>query len=387
MAKPQRPHHANLLAAALAVAVFVAAGPLSGALGASDGRIFESERHRFRLTVVASGLEHPWSLAFLPDGAMLVTERPGRLRVIHDGALDPTPVSGVPEVAATGQGGLLDVALHPRFRDNRLVYLSYAGKGRGGAGTEVARGRLSEGRLEDLEILFAVQPKSRGGRHFGSRLVFGAQGRLYVTAGERGDPDRAQDPGDAAGSVIRLTEDGAVPPDNPFVGRADARPEIFSIGHRNPQGLTRHPETGRIWEVEHGPRGGDEVNVIEAGVNYGWPVITYGTSYAGFPIGEGSEKPGMAQPVTYWVPSISPSGMAFYTGAAFPAWRGNLFVGALSGELLLRLELDGERVVHEERLLEELGERIRDVRQGPDGFLYLLTDASDGALLRLEPLP
>ena len=387
MAKPQRPHHANLLAAALAVAVFVAAGPLSGALGASDGRIFESERHRFRLTVVASGLEHPWSLAFLPDGAMLVTERPGRLRVIRDGALDPTPVSGVPEVAATGQGGLLDVALHPRFRDNRLVYLSYAGKGRGGTGTEVARGRLSEGRLEDLEILFAVRPKSRGGRHFGSRLAFGAQGHLYVTTGERGDPDRAQDPGDAAGSVIRLTEDGAVPPDNPFVGRAGARPEIFSIGHRNPQGLARHPETGRIWEVEHGPRGGDEVNVIEAGVNYGWPVITYGTSYAGFPIGEGSEKPGMAQPAAYWVPSISPSGMAFYTGAAFPAWRGNLFVGALSGELLVRLELDGERVVREERLLEELGQRIRDVRQGPDGFLYLLTDAPDGALLRLEPLP
>ena len=391
MTKPQRPHHATPLAAALAVALglalVVADGPLSGALGASDGRIFESERHRFRLTVVASGLEHPWSLAFLPDGAMLVTERPGRLRVIRDGALDPTPVSGVPEVAATGQGGLLDVALHPRFRDNRLVYLSYAGKGRGGAGTEVARGRLSEGRLEDLEILFAVRPKSRGGRHFGSRLVFGAQGHLYVTAGERGDPDRAQDPGDAAGSVIRLTEDGAVPPDNPFVGRAGARPEIFSIGHRNPQGLARHPETGRIWEVEHGPRGGDEVNVIEAGVNYGWPVITYGMSYAGFPIGEGSEKPGMAQPVTYWVPSISPSGMAFYTGAAFPAWRGNLFVGALSGELLVRLELDGERVVREERLLEELGERIRDVRQGPDGFLYLLTDAPDGALLRLEPLP
>jgi glucose/arabinose dehydrogenase len=307
--------------------------------------------------------------------------------VIRNGALDPAPVSGVPEVAAAGQGGLLDVALHPRFRDNRLVYLSYAGKGRGGTGTEVARGRLSEGRLEDLEILYAVRPKSRGGRHFGSRLVFDAQGRLYVTAGERGDPDRAQDPGDAAGSVIRLTEDGAVPPDNPFVDRVGARPEIFSIGHRNPQGLARHPETGRIWEVEHGPRGGDEVNVIEAGVNYGWPVITYGMSYAGFPIGEGSEKSGMAQPVTYWVPSISPSGMAFYTGAAFPAWRGNLFVGALSGELLVRLELDGERVVREERLLEELGERIRDVRQGPDGFLYLLTDAPDGALLRLEPLP
>ena len=384
MSRSQRHFHAQRLAVTAAAVTF---GTLSFALAGADGRVFESERQRFRLTVVTRGLEHPWSLAFLPDGTMLVTERPGRLRVIRDGTLDPAPVSGVPEVAAAGQGGLLDVLPHPRFRENRLVYLSYAGTGRGGAGTEVVRGRLSAGRLEGLETIFAVRPKSGGSRHFGSRLAFGADGYLYITAGERGDPDRAQDPGDAAGAIIRVTADGAIPPGNPFVGRPGARPEIFSIGHRNPQGLALHPETGRIWAAEHGPRGGDEVNVIRAGANYGWPVITYGRSYAGFPIGEGTEKPGMVQPVTYWVPSISPSGMAFYTGAAFPHWRGNLFLGALSGESLVRLELDGERIVGEERLLEDLGERIRDVRQGPDGRLYLLTDAPDGALLRLDPLP
>ena len=292
-----------------------------------------------------------------------------------------------PQRAPDGPRGLLDVVLHPEFVRTRLVYLSYAGKGRGGAGTEVARARLTDGRLEGLATIFAVEPKSRGGRHFGSRLAFGAEGHLYITTGERGDSERAQDLADAAGSVVRLTADGGVPDDNPFLGRADARPEIFSYGHRNPQGLARHPVSDRIWAVEHGPRGGDEVNVIRAGANYGWPVITFGVSYIGVPIGEGTAKPGMAQPVTYWDPSISPSGMAFYTGEAFPAWRGNLFVGALSGEVLVRLELDGERVVHEERLLQALGTRIRDVRQGPDGRLYLLTDESDGALLRLDPAP
>ena len=376
--------HSGLLAASLAGATLAAAG---FAPGAAQDRIFESEKQRFRVTTITRGLEHPWGLAFLPDGAMLVTERPGRLRLIRDGVLDPVPIAGVPEVAASGQGGLLDVVLHPEFARTRLVYLSYAGKGRGGAGTEVARARLTDGRLEGLETIFAVEPKSRGGRHFGSRLAFGAEGHLYITTGERGDSERAQDLADAAGSVVRLTADGGVPDDNPFVGRADARPEIFSYGHRNPQGLARHPVSGRIWAVEHGPRGGDEVNVIRAGANYGWPVITYGVSYIGVPIGEGTAKPGMAQPVTYWDPSISPSGMAFYTGEAFPAWRGNLFVGALSGEVLARLELDGERVVHEERLLQALGARIRDVRQGPDGRLYLLTDESDGALLRLDPAP
>ncbi|MEE8500750.1 MAG: PQQ-dependent sugar dehydrogenase [Kiloniellales bacterium] len=376
--------HSGLLAASLAGATLAAAGC---APGAAQDRIFESEKQRFRVTTITRGLEHPWGLAFLPDGAMLVTERPGRLRLIREGVLDPVPIAGVPEVAASGQGGLLDVVLHPEFVRTRLVYLSYAGKGRGGAGTEVARARLTDGRLEGLETIFAVEPKSRGGRHFGSRLAFGAEGHLYITTGERGDSERSQDLADAAGSIVRLTADGGVPDDNPFLGRADARPEIFSYGHRNPQGLARHPVSDRIWAVEHGPRGGDEVNVIRAGANYGWPVITFGVSYIGVPIGEGTAKPGMAQPVTYWDPSISPSGMAFYTGEAFPAWRGNLFVGALSGEVLVRLELDGERVVHEERLLQALGTRIRDVRQGPDGRLYLLTDESDGALLRLDPAP
>jgi glucose/arabinose dehydrogenase len=354
---------------------------------AAVAQTVDSERHRFRLNVVVAGLEHPWGLAFLPNGDLLITERPGRLRLVRGGVLDPKPVPGAPEAAASGQGGLLDVALHPRFAENRLVYLSYAGRGEGGLGTEVAHGRLVEGRLEDLETIYVAQPKSRGGRHFGSRLVFGADGLLYVTSGERGSPDRAQDLDDPAGAVLRLTEDGKPAPGNPFLGRPGARPEIFSTGHRNPQGLTTHPETGAIWAVEHGPRGGDELNLITAGTNYGWPVITHGRSYAGFKIGEGKAKPGMAQPVRYWVPSISPSGLAFYTGAAFPEWRGSLFLGALSGEALVRLELDGTKVVHEERLLEDLGERIRDVRQGPDGRLYLLTDSSDGALLRLDPVP
>jgi glucose/arabinose dehydrogenase len=354
---------------------------------AAVAQTVDSERHRFRLNVVVAGLEHPWGLAFLPNGDLLITERPGRLRLVRGGVLDPKPVPGAPKAAASGQGGLLDVALHPRFAENRLVYLSYAGRGEGGLGTEVAHGRLVEGRLEDLETIYVAQPKSRGGRHFGSRLVFGADGLLYVTSGERGSPDRAQDLDDPAGAVLRLTEDGKPAPGNPFLGRPGARPEIFSTGHRNPQGLTTHPETGAIWAVEHGPRGGDELNLITAGTNYGWPVITHGRSYAGFKIGEGKAKPGMAQPVRYWVPSISPSGLAFYTGAAFPEWRGSLFLGALSGEALVRLELDGTKVVHEERLLEDLGERIRDVRQGPDGRLYLLTDSSDGALLRLDPVP
>ncbi len=352
----------------------------------ASAQTLSSERHAFRLVMVARGLVHPWSLAFLPNGDMLVTERVGRLRIVRNGELDPSPVPGVPEVALGGQGGLLDVALHPRFTENRLIYLSYAGAGEGGRGTEVARARFLDDRLVDLETILVVRPKSRGGRHFGSRLLFGRDGYLYVTAGERASPDRAQDLADLAGSIIRITENGGIPPDNPFVGRSGVRPEIYAYGNRNPQGLTMHPETGRIWEAEHGPKGGDEINLLVPGANYGWPVITYGRSYSGLPIGEGTAKPDMAQPIRYWVPSISPSGMAFYTGVDFPSWRGNLFLGALSGRALVRLELDGAKVVHEERLLEDFGKRIRDVRQGPDGRLYLLTDASNGALLRLDPV-
>ena len=374
----------------------VAALPLSVigatfcALAAADvasAQTFSSEQHEFRVVKVARGLVHPWSLAFLPNGDMLVTERVGRLRIIRNGELSSSPVPGVPEVALGGQGGLLDIVLHPKFAENRLIFLSYAGAGAGGSGTEVARARLVDDALVDLERILEVRPKSIGGRHFGSRLLFGRDGYLYVTAGERASKNRAQDLGDLAGSIMRITDDGGVPPDNPFVDRPGARPEIYTYGNRNPQSLAMHPETGQIWEAEHGPKGGDEVNILVAGKNYGWPVITYGRSYSGARIGEGTAKDGMAQPVRHWgVPSISPSGMAFYTGGDFPSWRGNMFLGALSGRALIRLVLDGTEIVHEERLLKDIGERIRDVRQGPDGHLYLLTDSPKGRLLRLDPI-
>ena len=367
---------------AIAMLLFGAAGPLAAAerLGT-----YETAKQRFHLVKLTDGLEHPWGLAFLPDGRMLVTERPGRLRIVDDGWLTPDPVAGVPEVWEDGQGGLLDVALHPDFAENGLVYLSYASPDDDDEGaTAVARGRFDGNRLEDVEEIFVALPRDDGGRHFGSRLVF-ADGYLFVTAGERGEPDRAQDLGDPAGSVIRLHDDGRVPDDNPFVGTPGARPELYSVGHRNPQGMTRETATGRIYAIEHGPKGGDELNLIEAGVNYGWPVITYGKSYMGFKIGEGTHKEGMARPVHYWVPSISPSGLMIYDADRFPAWQGSFFAGALSAELLVRLEVAGGRVVVEERMLEDLEERIRDVRQGPDGLIYLLTDHPDGMLLRLEP--
>lgn len=372
----------GLLSAAF-VSVISGAG-MAGFVGDATAETVKSQRHSFQIVTVAEDLEHPWGLAFLPDGAMLVTERPGRLNVVREGEA-PRPISGVPEVVENGQGGMLDVAVHPDFAQNRLIYLSFSGAGDGGAGTEVVRGRLEGDRLTGLEKIFAVAAKSGGGRHFGSRLLFGADGHLYITSGDRGDPDRAQDLNDHAGKMIRVTPDGEIPSDNPFVGNAAAKTEIYSWGHRNPQGMALQPGTNRIWAVEHGPRGGDELNVIEPGANYGWPVITYGRSYAGFSIGEGTKKDGMAQPATYWVPSISPSGLSFYEGDAFPQWRGNLFVGALSARALVRMELVGTRVVHQERLLEDFDERVRDVRQGPDGFLYLLIDDSEGSVLRLEP--
>lgn len=349
--------------------------------------VIASEEHAFRVVIVTRGLEYPWGLAFLPDGRRLVTERPGRLRLVAaDGALDPRPIEGLPPIAVHGQGGLLDVALHPQFTENGLVYLSYAARGEGGVGTEVARGRLADHRLEKVEVLFRQQPKSGGGRHFGSRLVFDRQGNLYITMGDRGEMERAQSLDDLAGKIVRLRDDGRIPADNPFVSRAGARPEIYSLGNRNVQGAALHPVTGELWSHEHGPQGGDEVNVIRAGRNYGWPVITYGVEYGiGTPIGEGTHKPGMEQPLHVWTPSIAPSGMAFYTGERFPRWRGDLFVGALRGQMLVRLRFDGERRVREERLLQDMLGRIRDVRTGPDGYLYLLTDARDGVIARLEP--
>ena len=340
-----------------------------------------------RVETVARGLEHPWALAFLPDGRMLVTERPGRLRIVERDGRISDPLAGVPQVLARGQGGLLDVALDPRFADNRLVYLSYAEPGAGGtAGTAVARGRLGQGRLEDVRVIYQQQPKVRGAAHFGSRLVFARDGTLFVTQGDRAAySDGAQDLSVGIGKIVRINPDGSVPRDNPFVGRAGARPEIWSYGHRNVQSAALHPRTGQLWTVEHGARGGDELNRPEAGKNYGWPVITYGVDYSGAKIGEGTAKPGMEQPVYYWDPVIAPSGMTFYTGDALPDWKGSLFIGSLDPGLLVRLTLKDGRVAREERYLADLGERIRDVRQGPDGLVYLLTDSGDGRVLRVLP--
>ena len=346
----------------------------------------QSEEHAFRVVEIVRGLEQPWSLAFLPDGRLLVTEKAGRLRIVKDGRLEPQPVAGLPEITVHGQGGLLDVALHPRFTENSLVYFTYAARGADGVGTEVARGRLAGNRLENVQVIFRQSPKGNRGQHFGSRLVFDRAGLLYITLGDRGEMNRAQKPDDHAGSVIRLHDDGRVPKDNPFVGKAGWKPEKYTLGHRNQQGAALHPASGALWTHEHGPQGGDEVNIIRAGANYGWPVITYGANYGtGTRIGEGTAKPGMAQPIHTWVPSIAPSGMAFYSGDRFPKWRGDLFVGALKDQMLVRLKLDGDRVVHEERLLKGALGRIRDVRAGPDGFLYLLNDESRAVLVRLEP--
>jgi glucose/arabinose dehydrogenase len=340
-----------------------------------------------RVETVARGLEHPWALEFLPDGRMLVTEREGRLRIVEPSGRVSPPLAGVPEVYASGQGGLLDVALDPSFAENRLVYLSYAEPGEGGAGTAVARGRLGEGRLEDLRVIYRQQPKVDGGNHFGSRLAFTRDGKLFVTQGERfSHRKQAQDLSSHLGKIVRINPDGTTPEDNPFVGRSGARPEIWSYGHRNVQAAAIHPESGQLWTVEHGARGGDELNHPEAGKNYGWPVITYGVDYSGLKIGEGTAKEGMEQPVYYWDPVIAPSGMAFYTGDAFPGWKGSVLIGSMQPGALVRLELAGGKVVREERYREgELGSRIRDVQQGPDGLVYVVTDEANGRLLRVLP--
>jgi glucose/arabinose dehydrogenase len=338
-----------------------------------------------RVIDVARGLQHPWGLAFLPDGRMLVTERPGRLRAVTRGGQVSEPLAGVPEVVARGQGGLLDVALSPSFAQDRLVYLSYSEPGEGGAGTAVARGRLGERGLEDTQVIWRQQPKVSGPNHWGSRLVFRPDGTLFVTLGDRfAYRDRAQDLAVTIGKIVRINADGSVPRDNPFVGRDGARPEIWSYGHRNIQSAALDA-TGQLWTVEHGARGGDELNNPQPGRNYGWPVITYGVDYSGARIGVGPSRPGMEQPIYYWDPVIAPSGALFYTGDAFPDWRGDLFVGSLVPGCLVRLRIDNHRVVREERYLADLGARIRDVRQGPDGLIYLLTDSSRGRILRLEP--
>ena len=338
-----------------------------------------------RVSDVTRGLEHPWGLAFLPDGRMLVTERPGRLRLVApDGRLSE-PLAGVPNVQAGGQGGLLDVALSPGFAENRLVYLSFSEPGPGGAGTAVARGRLGERGLDDTEVVWRQLPKVSGTFHWGSRLVFRPDGTLFVTLGDRlTHRDAAQDLAVTLGKIVRINPDGSAPRDNPFVGRERVRSEIWSSGHRNVQAATLDAR-GELWTAEHGARGGDEVNNPQPGRNYGWPVITYGVDYSGARIGAGTSRPGMEQPVYYWDPVIAPSGATFYGGDRFPQWRGDLFIGSLQPGGLVRLRLADHRVVSEERYQLEPNERIRDVRQGPDGLLYLLTDSSRGRIVRLEP--
>ena len=360
----------------------------TSALAQDRSAAINSEKHAFRVVTLLQGLEYPWAVAFLPDGRMLVTERAGRLRLVgQDWRLDPKPIAGLPDVVATGQGGLFDVVLHPEHAQNGWIYWAYNAPGAGGWGTALARGKLQGSRMTEVQVLFSMQPKTRSSQHFGGRIVFDKAGMLYLTLGDRGDKERAQKLDDHAGSVIRLHDDGRVPVDNPFAKRVEALPEKWTLGNRNMQGATLHPKTGELWTHEHGPQGGDEVNVMRSGLNYGWPVITYGVTYGfGTRIGEGQTKPGMVQPLYLWVPSIAPSGMAFVSGSKFPQWTGDLLVGALRDQVLVRLELDGEKVVREERLLQGLVGRIRDVRMGPDGLVYLLTDDAQGALLRLEPV-
>ena len=346
-----------------------------------DNRTVPTEVGTIKVETVAKGLNHPWGLAFLPDGEMLVTEKPGTLRrVAKDGTVSK-PLSRVPEVVAQGQGGLLDVAIDPSFTSNRLVYLSYSEPGDGGASTAVARGKLGDDGLDDVQVIFRQVPKVKGGNHFGSRLVFAPDGTLFVTLGERLQFEPAQDLTNDLGKIVRINTDGSVPKDNPFVGRKDARPEIWSYGHRNPQGAAIHPKTGKLWESEFGPMGGDEINIPQAGSNYGWPMVSWGSHYDGRKIPEPPAHPEFADAIYHWNPVISPSGMTFYTGDAIPAWQGNLLVGGLSSQGIVRLTLDGEKVTAEERI--PLGARIRDVRQAPDGSVYALTDEGDGKVLRL----
>lgn len=341
--------------------------------------------NRFKVVKITDGLQNPWAMAFLPDGDILVTERPGRLRLVKKGVLQPTPIAGLPKIIARGQGGLLDIVLHPDFNTNQWLYFSYVAGRRNVMGTEVARARFDGQRLHDVQRIFRLLPKTSTTQHFGGRLLFDNDGFLYLTLGDRGNRPRSQNNNDHAGSIIRLHDDGRIPDDNPFLKLTHHQPQIFSYGHRNPQGMALNPATHEVWIHEHGPQGGDEINIIAKGLNYGWPVITYGANYVtGTAIGEGTHKNGMVQPLYYWVPSIAPSGMTFYAGEKFPQWRGDLFIGSLKFQLLVRLRLENGQVVKEERYLKGKLGRIRDVRTGPDGYLYLLTDASNGSLIRLE---
>jgi glucose/arabinose dehydrogenase len=369
---------------ALALALLLAANvPVHGQ------QSFSSSAGNITVETIVGGLANPWAVAFLPDGRMLVTERPGRLRIAtREGRLSP-PLAGVPEVLARRQGGLLDVVLDRAFASNRTIYFCFAAPVEGGGQTALARARLGDGeapQLDGVKVIFRQEGPPSGGLHYGCRIVQARDGNLFLTMGDHGShPKEAQNLANHLGKIVRIQTDGGVPKDNPFVGKSGAKPEIWSYGHRNAQGAALHPQTGKLWVNEHGPRGGDELNIAEAGRNYGWPVIGYGIDYSGARIHEGTHRPGMEQPIKQWTPVIAASGMAFYTGDLLRGWKGNVFIGGLASQVLVRLELDGEKVVGEERLLRGLGERIRDVRQGPDGALYVATDSSSGRVLRVTP--
>ena len=360
-------------------------------LGTLPQTLFTSE-YQVRVSAVASGLSHPWSLAFLPTGDMLVTERNGRLRIIRGGVLDPVAITGVPGVRAAVLGGLLEVALHPRFAQNQTLYLTYTKTREDNlTTTALARARFDGKVLSEVKEIFVANNWSKSTTNYGGRLAFDRNGLLFMTVGERQEQDRAQNPRDHGGKVLRLRDDGGVPPDNPFVGKADYAPEIYSVGHRSPQGLAVHPETGAVWENEHGPLGGDEINIILPGRNYGWPLVTFGNDYDGKKISESTSRPDLEAPFMYWIPSIAISGMTFYTGDRFPAWKGNAFVGAMfegrtrgTGHIQ-RITFNEGRPIQREPILTELRQRIRDVRQGPDGLLYALTDEDNSVVLRIEP--
>jgi len=350
-------------------------------VNASD--VIQSQDQSFRTDIVLEGLSIPWGMAFLPDGRVLITERSGALRVVKDGKLVNQPISGVPQVYAQGQGGLLDVQIHPDFEENGLIYFSYSRPGSGGANTAVMRAKLNDMQLTDQEVVFQAVPFSSGGAHFGSRIVFDDDGYLYISTGDRGQMHNSQDLGNHSGKVIRLHDDGTIPTDNPFVNQTGALPEIYTYGNRNVQGMTIHPETREVWSHEHGPRGGDEINIMRSGNNYGWPEITYGINYNGTIITDETEREGMEQPVLHWTPSIAPSGMAFVDGDRYPGWKGDLMSGALSLRFLNRTVFDGENVVKEERLLQNIG-RVRNVVLAPDGYLYIAVE-STGRIIRLLP--
>jgi glucose/arabinose dehydrogenase len=366
----------NLFAVAVAFTVFLS----QSACGAENPRTVQTQSGSIAVQVVASDLDDPWAVAFLPDGRMLVTQRSGRIRIVTRNGEVSAPIAGVPAVYSSGQGGLLDIALAPDFATSRLVYFSFGEPGDGGATTAVARARFADDRLQDTTVIFRAVPRTGGGAHFGSRLAFGRDGTLFVTTGDRFQFDPAQDLSGHLGKVLRINGDGSVPADNPFVGRSGVRPEIWSYGHRNVEGAAIHPGTGKLWTHEMGPAGGDELNITEAGRNYGWPLVSWGRHYDGRAIPAPTTRPDFGQSIRHWVPVIAPSGMAFYTGDAIPQWKGNLLIGGMVARAIVRLTLNGDQVTAEERI--SLGGRVRDVRQGPDGAVYAL-DESNGTLLRL----